>query len=68
MLVTGEIDAQYTPRAPGPFGQKNPAVRRLFADPRPYEERYHAATGIFPIMHVVVLRRGCTRRPNAPGS
>jgi 4,5-dihydroxyphthalate decarboxylase len=33
MLVTGEIDALYTPRAPGPFGQKNPAVRRLFAYP-----------------------------------
>ena len=55
MLVSGEIDALYSPRTPRPFvtGQ----VRRLFPDPRAEEERYYAATGIFPIMHVVVLRR-----------
>jgi 4,5-dihydroxyphthalate decarboxylase len=57
MLVTGEIDALYTPRTPRPFGQRHPGVRRLFTDPRPREEQYYAATGIFPIMHVVVLRR-----------
>ena len=32
-------------------------MRRLFADPRGEGERYFAATGIFPVMHVVVLRR-----------
>jgi 4,5-dihydroxyphthalate decarboxylase len=32
-------------------------VRQLFADPRAEEERYFAETGIFPIMHVIVLRR-----------
>jgi 4,5-dihydroxyphthalate decarboxylase len=55
MLVSGSIDAVYSPRTPRPFmtGQ----ARRLFADPRTEEERYYAATGIFPIMHVVVLRR-----------
>jgi 4,5-dihydroxyphthalate decarboxylase len=57
MLITGEIDALYTPRTPRPFGQRHPGVRRLFTDPRPHEEQYYAATGIFPIMHVVVLRR-----------
>jgi 4,5-dihydroxyphthalate decarboxylase len=31
--------------------------RRLFVDARQEEERYFAATEIFPIMHVVVLRR-----------
>ncbi len=57
MLVTGEIDALYTPRIPRPFGENDPRVRRLFADPQRHEEQYYAATGIFPIMHVVVLRR-----------
>lgn len=56
MLVTGEIDALYAPRTPRPLREGNPAVARLFADPRTEEERYAVATGLFPIMHVVVLR------------
>ena len=40
---------------PNGFGQGR--VRRLFADPRQEEERYFAETGVFPVMHVVVLRR-----------
>jgi 4,5-dihydroxyphthalate decarboxylase len=32
-------------------------VTRLFEDSRAEEERYFAATGIFPIMHVIVIRR-----------
>jgi 4,5-dihydroxyphthalate decarboxylase len=57
MLVTGEIDALYTPRTPLPFAQGRPEVRRLFPDPRAEEERYYRQAGIFPVMHVVVLRR-----------
>jgi 4,5-dihydroxyphthalate decarboxylase len=57
MLVTGEIDAVYCPRTPRPFAEGRPEVRRLFADPRAEEERYFTQTGIFPIMHTVVLRR-----------
>lgn len=57
MLVTGEIDAAYTPRAPQPYLDGNPAVRRLFADAEGEERGYYARTGIFPIMHVIVLRR-----------
>ncbi|HEV7907038.1 MAG TPA: ABC transporter substrate-binding protein [Pseudonocardiaceae bacterium] len=57
MLVTGEIDALYAPRTPRPLIEGRPEVRRLFADPRAAEEEYAAETGIFPIMHVVVLRR-----------
>ncbi|MGH3281880.1 MAG: hypothetical protein ACRDNW_22470 [Trebonia sp.] len=55
LLRAGEIDAVYSPRAPESFGTGT--VRRLFADPRAEEERYFAATGIFPIMHVLVIRR-----------
>jgi 4,5-dihydroxyphthalate decarboxylase len=57
MLVTGEIDALYSPRTPRPMLEGRPGIRRLFADPRAVEEQYAAETGIFPIMHVVVLRR-----------
>jgi len=57
MLVTGEIDALYTPRTPQPFAQRRPEVRRLFPDARAEEEHYYRQTGIFPVMHVVVLRR-----------
>jgi 4,5-dihydroxyphthalate decarboxylase len=55
MLAAGEIDAVYSPRTPEAF--RRGSARRLFADPRAEEERYFAATGIFPVMHVVVLRR-----------
>jgi 4,5-dihydroxyphthalate decarboxylase len=57
MLVTGEIDALYAPRTPKPVLEGRPEVRRLFADPRAAEEQYARETGLFPIMHVVVLRR-----------
>jgi 4,5-dihydroxyphthalate decarboxylase len=57
MLVDGDIDAVYSPRAPQPLLDGDKRVRRLFDDVRSEEQRYFAATGIFPIMHVVVLRR-----------
>ncbi|HEX6454515.1 MAG TPA: hypothetical protein VF060_34265 [Trebonia sp.] len=53
MLADGEIDAIYTPRAPGSHGTG--AVTRLFGDTRAEEERYYEKTGIFPIMHVIVI-------------
>ena len=69
MLAEGEIDAMYSPRTPRPFAEGDLRVRRLFPDARAEEERYFAATGIFPIMHVVVLRRDVyDRHPWLAGS
>jgi 4,5-dihydroxyphthalate decarboxylase len=57
LLATGELDAVYSPRTPRSFADGAPGVGRLFEDYRQVEIDYFRRTGIFPIMHVVVLRR-----------
>lgn len=58
LLLEGELDAVYSARNPGPFNSGgHGGLRRLFPDPEQVERDYHARTGIFPIMHVLVLRR-----------
>jgi 4,5-dihydroxyphthalate decarboxylase len=54
-LADGTLDAIYTARAPSSFHSGE--VVRLFADPQAVERDYFAATRIFPIMHLVVIRR-----------
>jgi 4,5-dihydroxyphthalate decarboxylase len=57
MLESGEIQALYTARAPSSFYKEGSGIRRLF-EQYPQEERnYYRKTGIFPIMHCVVIRR-----------
>src|SRR5580765_862365 len=57
MLESGEIDALFSPRAPSSFANGAGKVRRLFEDPHAAEREYYDRTGIFPIMHVVAIRR-----------
>jgi 4,5-dihydroxyphthalate decarboxylase len=62
MLVTGEINALLTAQVPRPYVQRAPQVRRLFTNPRAAEVEHFKRTGIFPIMHVMVIREEFYRR------
>jgi 4,5-dihydroxyphthalate decarboxylase len=57
MIESGEIDAMMSPRMPTCFLNGSPRVRRLFPNYRQAEMEYFRKTGLFPIMHVVVIRR-----------
>jgi len=61
MIASGAIDAMMAPRMPRPFAEGSPAVRRLFPDYRQVEEDYYRRTGLFPIMHFVVIREDIYR-------
>lgn len=57
MLLDGEIDALYTARMPSSFLKGGGKVKRLFEDYEQVERNYFKETGLFPIMHVVAIRR-----------
>jgi 4,5-dihydroxyphthalate decarboxylase len=57
MLVSGEIDAAFSAHPPACFRDGHPNIRRLFEDFMEVERRYVQETGIFPIMHTVVIRK-----------
>jgi len=57
MLVEGALDAVLSARPPQPFIDGGGRVRRLLADYADVERDYARRTGIFPIMHVVAIRR-----------
>jgi 4,5-dihydroxyphthalate decarboxylase len=57
MLLSGEIDALYTARMPSSFLSGGGRVKRLFENYVDVERAYFRSSGIFPIMHVVAVRR-----------
>ncbi|MGE4450910.1 ABC transporter substrate-binding protein [Castellaniella sp.] len=57
MLDSGEIDAYIGPRAPRCFTTDNPRLRWLFEDPTQAALDYYRRTKIFPIMHLLGVRR-----------
>lgn len=56
MLIEGDIDAVIAPHAPDGFADRSDRIVRLFSDYEAAERDYYERAGIFPIMHVVVLR------------
>lgn len=57
LLDKGEIDAFIAPRPPSGAALSNPNVAWLFDDPTTVAKDYYRRTGIFPIMHVVGIRK-----------
>lgn len=55
LTCRGDIDALIYPEIPDVLGKPG-GLRRVFADATGEEMRYFASTGLFPIMHTVVLR------------
>jgi 4,5-dihydroxyphthalate decarboxylase len=68
LLEEGAIDAIAGAQLPDSLG-RNPDVRRLFPDFRRVEREYYARTRIFPIMHLVAIKRSTyERNPSIAGS
>jgi 4,5-dihydroxyphthalate decarboxylase len=57
MLKAGELDALFTARAPSSFLAGEPHIARLFPDTRAAEIAYYKKTGLFPIMHLVGIKK-----------
>jgi 4,5-dihydroxyphthalate decarboxylase len=57
MLETGEIDALLSVHTPRAMARNEGAVRYLFENCREVEEDYFRRTGIFPMMHTIVIQR-----------
>lgn len=62
MLAEGELDAALHPELIRPLVEKDPRVGRLFPDYRQEEVRYYQKTEIFPIMHLLGIKREVVER------
>jgi 4,5-dihydroxyphthalate decarboxylase len=57
MFAEGRLDALFSIYIPEAFRAGARGIRRLFAEFRSVEAAYYRRTGIFPIMHIVAIRR-----------
>lgn len=56
MMLDGELDALFSIYLPEIFLRGDPKIKRLFTDFKAVEQEYYQRTGIFPIMHTIVIR------------
>jgi 4,5-dihydroxyphthalate decarboxylase len=69
MLDKGDIDGFIAPRPPSGAALKNPNVGWLFDDPTATAKDYYRRTGVFPIMHVVGIKKElAAQHPWLPGA
>lgn len=69
MFAAGELDALMTARAPSPFVRGEPNIARLFPDYRAVEKAYYEKTKLFPIMHLMGVKKELAEQyPWLPGS
>jgi 4,5-dihydroxyphthalate decarboxylase len=69
MLDRGEIDGFIAPRPPSGAASRNPNVGWLFDDPTAVAKEYYQRTSVFPIMHVVGVRKElAAEHPWLPGA
>ncbi|HZU05239.1 MAG TPA: hypothetical protein VFB73_04645 [Chloroflexota bacterium] len=56
LLLDGELDAMMLPRPRDALVKATGHVRQLYRDLLQAQREYYIATGVFPIMHLVVMR------------
>ncbi len=57
LLAAGEIDCAIIARPPTCFLEGHPDVVRLFPDYLEMEEKEYERTGVWPIMHIIAMRK-----------
>jgi 4,5-dihydroxyphthalate decarboxylase len=62
LLAAGELDGVMGPRAPSPFERGDPKIRWLWEDPTAAAIAWYRKTRIFPVMHVLGIRRALADR------
>jgi 4,5-dihydroxyphthalate decarboxylase len=62
LFASGELDGIIAPRLPSCVAQGQPGVARLFPDFRSAEAAFYRQSGMFPIMHVLAVRRELAER------
>jgi 4,5-dihydroxyphthalate decarboxylase len=62
MLEKGDLDAIWVPRPPSCVLRGAPKIGRLFPDYVSAEQAYFAKTKIFPIMHLIGVRRSLAEK------
>jgi 4,5-dihydroxyphthalate decarboxylase len=57
MLASGEIDCAIIARPPTCFLEEDPRVERLIPDFLDREAEYYTRTGVWPIMHIIAMKK-----------